>query len=85
MLMFSPDLHPLIGHLPPYQGLYGMLGDSGTLFKTGPAIGLCLAELVVQGQATTVDLSPFRPTRIVEGKLWHDTFTYGLPGAMLSR
>lgn len=85
MMMFSPDLHPLIGHLPPYQGLYGMLGDSGTSFKTGPAIGCCLAELVVQGQATTVDLTPFRPTRIAEGKLWHDPFTYGLPGATLSR
>ena len=85
MLMFSPDLHPMIGQLPPYMGLYGMLGDSGTSFKTGPAIGRCLAELVTEGQATTVDLTAFRPTRFAEGKLWRDDFTYGQPEATLSR
>lgn len=85
MLMFSPDQHPMIGHLPPYQGLYGMLGDSGTSFKTGPAIGRCLAELVTEGQATSVDLTPFRPSRFAEGKLWPDPFTYGQPGATISR
>ena len=85
MLMFSPDLHPMIGHLPPYVGLYGMLGDSGTSFKTAPAIGRCLAELVTQGQATTVDLTPFRPTRLAEGKPWRDAFSYGQPEAALSR
>ncbi len=85
MLMFSPDLHPMIGHLPPYVGLYGMLGDGGTSFKTAPAIGRCLAELVTQGQATTVDLTPFRPTRLAEGKPWRDAFSYGQPEAALSR
>jgi sarcosine oxidase subunit beta len=85
MLMFSQDRHPLIGALPPYEGLYGMLGDSGTSFKTGPAIGRCLAELVTEGRATTVDLTPFRPTRFAEGKLWVDDFGYGLPGPTISR
>ena len=81
----QPNRLPLIGHLPPYVGLYGMLGDSGTSFKTAPAIGRCLAELVAQGQATTVDLTPFRPTRLAEGKPWRDAFSYGQPEAALSR
>lgn len=77
MLMQSPDAHPIIGVLPPYTGLFCMTGDSGTSFKTGPAIGKCLAELITEGQARTVDLSPFRATRFAEGKLWKDEFTYG--------
>jgi sarcosine oxidase subunit beta len=35
----------------------------------GPAIGACIAELVVDGAATTADISPFSPTRFREGKL----------------
>jgi glycine/D-amino acid oxidase-like deaminating enzyme len=84
MLMFSPDEHPIIGHLPPYDGLYCMVGDSGTSFKTGPAIGKCLAELVT-GQPTTVDLTPFRPTRFAEGKPWLDEFSYGGRRPTISR
>jgi sarcosine oxidase subunit beta len=84
MLMFSPDEHPIIGYLPPYDGLYCMVGDSGTSFKTAPAIGKCLAELVT-GQPTTVDLSPFRPTRFAEGKAWHDEFSYGGRRPTISR
>ncbi len=84
MLMFSPDEHPIIGHLPPYDGLYCMAGDSGTSFKTGPAIGKCLAELVT-GQPTTVDLTPFRPTRFAEGKAWKDEFSYGGRRPTISR
>ncbi len=85
MLMFSPDSHPIIGPLPQYAGLYCMTGDSGTSFKTGPAIGKCLAELITEGQATTVDLTPFRATRFAEGKPWLDGFTYGVTRATISR
>jgi sarcosine oxidase, subunit beta len=77
MLMQSPDAHPIIGELPPYSGLFCMTGDSGTSFKTSPAIGKSLAELITQGQAQTVDLKPFRATRFAEGQPWQDDFTYG--------
>jgi sarcosine oxidase, subunit beta len=70
MLMESPDSRPIIGRLDQYEGLYCMAGDSGTSFKTSPAIGKCLAELITQGRATTVDLTPFRATRFAEGKPW---------------
>ena len=32
-------------------------------------IGACMAELILDGQATTVDISPFRPSRFTEGVL----------------
>jgi sarcosine oxidase subunit beta len=85
MMMFSPDRHPVIGQLPQYEGLYCMTGDSGTSFKTGPAIGKCLAELMTEGQATTVDLAAFRPTRFAEGQPWSNDFFYGNEGGRISR
>jgi sarcosine oxidase subunit beta len=54
-----------------------MVGDSGTSFKTSPAIGRCLAEWIVHGQSRLVDLRPFRSTRFAEGAPWHDPDNYG--------
>jgi sarcosine oxidase subunit beta len=42
MIMMSPDGRPIIDQIPSVPGLYVMLGDSGTSFKTSPAIGKCL-------------------------------------------
>ena len=47
----------------------GGAGFSGHGFMQGPAIGTCLAELILDGAATTVDISAFRPSRYAEGKL----------------
>jgi sarcosine oxidase, subunit beta len=58
----SPDAHPIIG-LTPLEGLYLAAGFSGAGFKKGPAVGQCLAELIVNGASTTADLTPFRLTR----------------------
>jgi sarcosine oxidase, subunit beta len=77
ILMRSADSRPIIGSIPEYQGLYCMTGDSGTSFKTSPAIGKCLSELITDGQSKTVDLTPFRPTRFAEGKPWVDQHNYG--------
>lgn len=85
IMMRSPDSRPLIGRLPQYGGLYCMAGDSGTSFKTAPAIGKCLAELVTRGRAETVDLHPFRPTRFAEGAPWRDQYDYGLDRATIGR
>ncbi len=85
ILMMSPDSRPIIGRVPGYEGLYCMAGDSGTSFKTSPAIGKCLSELITEGVATTVDLTPFRATRFAEGQLWRDEFDYGLERATISR
>jgi sarcosine oxidase, subunit beta len=78
ILMRSGDSRPIIGALPEYDGLYCMTGDSGTSFKTSPAIGKCLSEMITTGQSTTVDLTPFRASRFAEGKPWVDEHNYGL-------
>ncbi|HET7037721.1 MAG TPA: FAD-binding oxidoreductase [Thermomicrobiaceae bacterium] len=85
VLMMSPDSRPVIGRLEEYEGLYCMAGDSGTSFKTAPAIGKCLSELITTGRATTVDLTPFRASRFAEGQPWIDEHDYGRERPTISR
>jgi len=74
----TPDQHPLIGQAGP-DGFYLQCGMSGTGFKIAPAVGLCMSELILDGEAKTVDLSIYRPQRFEEGKeikgnyesIWH--------------
>jgi sarcosine oxidase subunit beta len=84
MIMMSADGRPIIDRLGP-DGLWGMLGDSGTSFKTSPAIGRCLAEWVVTGKPATADLAPFRASRFAEGRPWQDEDHYGRERLTISR
>jgi sarcosine oxidase subunit beta len=85
MIMMSADGRPIIDQVPSVSGLYVMLGDSGTSFKTSPAIGQCLAEWIVHGKPRTVDLTPFRSTRFAEGQPWVDPDAYGGEHLTISR
>jgi sarcosine oxidase subunit beta len=58
----TPDAHPIIGPAP-IEGLTLAVGFSGAGFKKGPAVGQCLAELIVDGSSSLVDLDPFRLSR----------------------
>jgi sarcosine oxidase subunit beta len=75
--MRSPDGHPIIDRMASVPGLWVMAGDSGTSFKTSPAIGVCLAEWIVDGAPQLADLTPFRSTRFAEGEPWIDERSYG--------
>jgi sarcosine oxidase subunit beta len=74
----TPDQHPMLGQAGP-EGFYLQCGLSGTGFKIAPAIGLCMSELILDGEAKTVDLSIYRPERFAEGQeikgnyvsVWH--------------
>ena len=85
MIMMSDDGRPIIDQFPSVPGLYGMLGDSGTSFKTSPAIGRCLAEWIAYGAPKLVDLTPFRSTRFAEGQPWLDDDHYGRERLTISR
>jgi len=72
----TPDAHPILDQAPGLGGLYLMLGFSGAGFKKGPAVGQCMAELITEGRATTVDLAPFRFSRFLDDtwkQPWSDT------------
>jgi sarcosine oxidase subunit beta len=63
----TPDQRAMLGQAGP-DGFYLDCGHSGTGFKTAPAIGLGMAELILDGAASTVDISPFDPNRFAEGR-----------------
>jgi sarcosine oxidase subunit beta len=65
----TPDDNPLLGYVPDIAGFIVAAGFSGHGFMQGPAIGLAIAELVVDGSAHSVDVSAFRPSRFAEGAL----------------
>ena len=58
----------MLGAIGP-DGFYLDCGHSGTGFKTAPAVGLGMAELILDGTTATVDLAPFAPGRFAEGRL----------------
>ncbi|HZS95588.1 MAG TPA: FAD-binding oxidoreductase, partial [Terriglobales bacterium] len=72
----TPDARPLLGQVPGIEGLYICAGFSGMGFKISPAIGLVMSELILDGVATTVDISAFRPSRFAEGKPIKAEFEY---------
>jgi len=70
----TPDWNMILDKSPDIEGLYLAVGGSGHSFKIGPAMGLCLAELIVDGQASTVDISSLRATRFAEDDLLRSTY-----------
>jgi len=65
----TPDDNPLVGPVPDLDGFLVAAGFSGHGFMQGPAIGRVVAEIVVDGAASTIDVSAFRPSRFREGVL----------------
>src|SRR2546427_420771 len=65
---YSADRHAILGSVSGIDGLYLATAFSGSGFKIAPAVGACLAELITEGRARTVDISAFRPERFAEGR-----------------
>jgi sarcosine oxidase subunit beta len=64
----TPDQHPIIGRAGP-DGFWLNCGHSGTGFKTAPAIGASLAQLIMEGPGANDDLSIYRLERFGAGEL----------------
>ena len=60
----TKDGLPLIGRVPGVEGAYVATGHSVWGILNAPATGEAMAELITDGAAHTVDLSPFDPGRI---------------------
>lgn len=72
----TPDQHPILGQAGP-DGLYLSCGFSGTGFKTAPAVGTCLAELILDGRVTTIDISGYSLDRFAAGRSLVGEHPYG--------
>ena len=55
---------PLIGRVPGVEGAYIATGHSVWGILNAPATGEAMAELITEGAAHTIDLSPFDPGRL---------------------
>jgi len=64
----TPDARPMLGEVPGRPGLIVAAGFSGMGFKISPAVGEALAELILAGAASRVDLAAFRPGRFADGE-----------------
>ncbi|EEF37421.1 fad oxidoreductase, putative [Ricinus communis] len=61
----TDDNIPVIGEIPGVKGCYVATGHNCWGILNGPATGAAVAELVVDGKSSIVDLSVFSPARFV--------------------
>jgi sarcosine oxidase subunit beta len=64
----SPDLQPLLGPVSGVAGLHVAAGFSGHGFKLSPVVGELIAEKLIDGHTTLVDIDLFSPSRFDEGR-----------------
>ena len=76
----TPDWHPILDRLPGLQGAYCAVGFSGHGFKMSPVVGQLMAELIIDGQATTLDITPLRLARFDESDPVKTPYGYGVMG-----
>jgi sarcosine oxidase, subunit beta len=67
----TPDAHPIYG-VTPVEGFYLVTGFSGHGFMHGPISGLLMSEIILDGQASTVDVSMLDLARFDEDRLIHE-------------
>lgn len=61
----TEDGVPVIGEVPGVEGCFVGTGHSCWGILNGPATGAALAELVLDGKSSIVDLTPFSPSRFL--------------------
>ena len=72
----TPDQRPILGQAGP-DGFYLVCGLSGTGFKTAPAIGACMSELILDGRTMTADISGYSLERFAQGRPLVGEHSYG--------
>lgn len=72
----TPDQRAIIDQAGP-DGFYVACGFSGTGFKLSPAVGVCMAELILTGSAQLVDISSLNLGRFARGELLQGEHSYG--------
>lgn len=75
----SPDLQPLLGKVPGAPGIYVAAGFSGHGFKLSPAVGETMAEYIMDGRSSLVDMSVFSPARFLDGRPIRADHAYAVP------
>jgi sarcosine oxidase subunit beta len=74
----TPDWHPILDRCPGREGIYCAVGFSGHGFKMSPIVGQLMAELIVDGQATTLNIAPLRLARFEQNEPIKTPHAYGV-------
>lgn len=64
----TPDDHPIVGRAPGVEGLYLCAGFSGHGFMHTPAVAQLLVEEMLDGKASTLDISDLSLDRFRTGR-----------------
>ncbi|MEX1071328.1 MAG: FAD-binding oxidoreductase, partial [Anaerolineales bacterium] len=64
----TPDAHPIYG-ATPVEGFFVVAGFSGHGFMHGPIAGKLMSEIILDGKASTVDISMLDLARFSQGRL----------------
>jgi sarcosine oxidase subunit beta len=76
----TPDWHPILDRLPGLDGGYCAVGFSGHGFKMSPIVGQLMTELIVDGKASALDITPLRHARFDENDPIKTPYNYGVMG-----
>lgn len=71
----SPDNHAILGKVPGLEGFILANGFSGHGFQHSPAVGKVISELIVDGRATTIDITSLSIERFEKGELLPEPMT----------
>jgi FAD-dependent oxidoreductase domain-containing protein 1 len=71
----TPDHNPLIGAHPDLDGFFVAAGFSGHGLMMSPAVGKVMSELIRDGHASSVDVSPLAVDRFARGRRHEDAAT----------
>jgi sarcosine oxidase, subunit beta len=71
----SPDDHAILGTVPGLGGFFLACGFSGHGFQHSPATGRLMAELILDGRTTGIDITPLSIERFRTGHLLHEPLT----------
>jgi sarcosine oxidase subunit beta len=64
----SPDRHAILGLAPRLDNLWLINGSSGHGVMHSPALGQLVAEMILDGKASAIDVHSLRPSRFAEGE-----------------
>jgi glycine/D-amino acid oxidase-like deaminating enzyme len=67
----TPDAHPIFGKTP-VEGFFMVAGFSGHGFMHGPIAGKLMAEIILDGRASTLDVSMLDLARFSEDRLIYE-------------
>jgi glycine/D-amino acid oxidase-like deaminating enzyme len=76
----TPDWHPILDRMPGLDGAFCAVGFSGHGFKMSPIVGTLMSELVLDGKATSLDVTPLRLARFAECDHVKTPYSYGVMG-----